>query len=141
MVLSQYLVVRTLHLLGVGVLVGGTAVLWLAYRVDDGVSVRLLSWFEATFWATIGLVAFTGLGNLFSFGVPDADSRAGTILTLKLVGIFVLTLGSVLRTFAVLHLRRSAISETSVPRLRWLYALTGWGFAFVLVLAGVLVRG
>ena len=134
------LVIRLLHVLSVGGLLGGTAVIWLAFRVDDGISVPLLSWFEGIFWGAIGMIVFTGLGNLAAFGVPDPDTTRGVVLTLKLGCLLLIVVGSVVRTFAVVQLSRGGVSNVTTPRLRWLYALTGWSVVALVLIAGVLTR-
>ncbi|EMA30039.1 DUF2214 family protein [Halobiforma nitratireducens] len=143
MAVSEYLLVRTLHVLAASMALGGSVVLWLAFRVADDVSVTLLSWFEGLFWGTAGLLVFTGLGNLVAFGVPDATTTRGTALTLKLGVLLVLVLGSIVRTFAVVRYERLEVCAVDADddRLRWLYAGTGWCLAAVVVLAGVIARG
>lgn len=139
--LSQQLVVRTLHLVGVTLLTGGAATLWLAFRVDGGISSRLLAWFEATFWGAVAIVVFTGLGNLVAFGVPIVESSRGTALALKLGLLLVIVVGSVVRTLAVVRLTGNGVVEAQGRWFRWLYATTGWCLVAIVVLAGVLVRG
>ena len=134
------LAIRLLHVLAVGGLLGGTAVIWLAFRVDGSLSVSLLSWFEGVFWGGIGVIVFTGLGNLAAFGVPDPDTTRGVVLTLKLGCLLLIVVGSVVRTFAVVQLSRGGVSNVTTPRLRWLYALTGWSVVALVLIAGVLTR-
>ncbi|THE64741.1 DUF2214 family protein [Salinadaptatus halalkaliphilus] len=140
MVGSQYFVVRTLHLLGVGTVLGGASVLWVAFRTDD-VSVRLLSWFEGLFWPIFALVVFTGLGNLVAFGTPPAGTDRGTVLTVKFGCILAVAMGSVVRTFAVVRTQQCDCIPASNPRLRWLYAGTAWLLGGLVVVARVIVRG
>ena len=134
------LVIRLLHVLAVGGLLGGTAVIWLAFRVDDGISVPLLSWFEGVFWGVVGAIVFTGLGNLAAFGVPGPDTTRGMVLTIKLGCLLFVVAGSVIRTFAVVQLSRGGVSSVTGPRLRWLYAATGWSVVAFVLIAGVLTR-
>ncbi|APW98695.1 DUF2214 domain-containing protein [Halobiforma lacisalsi AJ5] len=142
MAVSEYLLVRTLHVLTASLLTGGTALLWLAFRVDD-VAVALLTWFEGFFWAGAGLIVFTGLGNLVAFGVPGPGTTRGAALSIKLGVIFALVVGSLVRTFAVARYGRADVQAVNEDDdwLRQLYAATGWGLAAIIVLAGVLARG
>ena len=141
MVVSQYLAVRILHVLTAGVLFGSVTAVWLALWLEESVSVRLLAWLEGVFWGGTSLLVFTGLGNLVAFGTPPIDSEPGTILAVKLGCVFVVAAGSVVRTFAVLHLQRAGASRTTNPGVRVLYGLTGLGIGVVIVLAGVLTHG
>ena len=141
MVVSQYLAVRILHVLAASVLFGSVTTVWLALRLEESVSVRLLGWLEGVFWGGTSLLVFTGIGNLVAFGTPPIDSEPGTILAVKLGCVFVVAAGSVVRTFAVCHLLRADVSRTTNSGVRVLYGLTGFGIAAVIVLAGVLTHG
>lgn len=138
--LSQYVLVRSLHVLGAAVLLGGSATIWLAFRVADGVDTALLWWYEAVFWLLFGGVVFTGTGNLAGFGAPAAGTDRWLALTAKLTVLLAVAVGSLVRTFGVAGLADSARSTTN-PRLRLLYGLTALSFAAVFALAGVLARG
>lgn len=140
MALTQYVAVRSLHVLGSGVVIGGPAVLWLAFRTGEPVSVRLLSWFEAAFWAVVGVMVFTGLGNLVGFGIPTAGIRASAF-SVKLACILGLAAVSAVRSLSVLELRRRSRETATDRRLRWLYAVTTLLSAVIVPLAGVLARG
>lgn len=139
--ISEYVIVRGLHVLSSGLVLGGAAMIWLALRVTPAVSVRLLWWFEAIFWGTIGILVFTGLGNIAGFGLPTVETDRGRILLVKLSVILAVVAGSVIRTFVVVELDRREQTETANHRLRWLYAATAWAVAFVIIAAGVFVRG
>lgn len=140
MVGTQYVLLRSLHVLGGGLLVGGSAVLWLAIRTSDGVSVRTVTWFETAFWGLLGVIVFTGIGNLVGFGIPTVGRRGGA-LTIKLSSVLVIAAVSVVRSFAVVERLRRGVSTVTERRLGTLYAATAWLSAVVIVLAGVLARG
>ncbi|CAI50289.1 CopD domain protein [Natronomonas pharaonis DSM 2160] len=142
MVLSTYAAVRTLHVLAVSLLVGGSAVLWLGLRVGTArLPVRLLSWFEAVFWGGLGIVVFTGLGNLVAFGIPPVDSHRGIVLTAKFVAVLGLAVFALVRAAAVIELQRAGNGAVGGRRLRLLYAATAWLSTAAVLLAGVLARG
>lgn len=140
MVVSPYLAVRAIHVLAGGFVLGGAAVLWLGFRVGGAVPVRLLSWFEAVFWAVLGAVVFSGLGNLVGFGVPAQGVRASA-LSFKLAVVLVVTVVSLVRTLAVLDLRRRGVETAVGGRIRLLYAATAVGVMVIVSTAGVLARG
>jgi uncharacterized membrane protein len=140
MAVTQYVAVRSIHVLGSGFVIGGSAVLWLALRAGEPGSTRLLSWFEAGFWAVLGVMVFTGLGNLVGFGIPTTGVRASAF-SIKLVCILLLAAVSVVRTLSVLELRRRDREPSTARRLRWLYATTTLLSAVIVPLAGVLARG
>lgn len=138
--LSQYVLVRSLHVLGAAVLLGGSATIWFAFRVADSVDTALLWWYEAAFWFLFGGVVFTGTGNLAGFGAPAAGTDRWFALTAKLALVLAVVVCSLVRTFGVAGMADSAQSTTN-PRLRLLYGLTALSFAVVFALAGVLARG
>lgn len=121
-------------------MLGGSAVLWLAIRADEGVSVRAVTWFEAAFWGVFGVIVFTGIGNLVGFGTPTAGRRELT-LTVKLSSVLVIAAVSIVRSFAVVERLRREVRTVTERRLGTLYAATAWLAAVVIVLAGVLARG
>ena len=137
---SHYLLVRVIHLLVVGAILGGSAALWLVLRIDGSLSARVLTWFETAFWGLAGLVVFTGLGNLVTAGVPVVGTDRGTAFALKLGCLLLLVFASLVRTVAVFRLTRGGPDGPHV-RLRWLYAMTAWGAVVVVSLAGVLTHG
>lgn len=140
MAVTQYVAVRSIHVLGSGFVIGGSAVLWLALRVGEPGSIRPLSWFEAGFWAVLGVMIFTGLGNLVGFGIPTTGVRASAF-SIKLVCILLLAAVSVVRALSVLELRRRDREPSTARGLRWLYAATTLLSALIVPLAGVLARG
>lgn len=140
MAVMQYVAVRSIHVLGSGFVIGGSAVLWLALRAQGPVSVRLLSWFEAGFWAVLGVMVFTGLGNLVGFGIPTDGVRASA-LSVKLACLLLLAAVSGVRSLSVAELRRRDRETAAARGLRRLYATTTLLSAAIVPLAGVLARG
>ncbi|MEX2228495.1 MAG: CopD family protein [Dehalococcoidia bacterium] len=131
---------RWLHVLAATVIVGGAALCWaLAVR---GRSAELpgqasalgfaAERYEWAFWIALGVIVATGVGNLGAYGeaLPGPGTAWGRALALKLGGVTLLIVGSVVRTVAVV---RAASEEDgmSFATMRHLYAAT------VLVAAGV----
>jgi hypothetical protein len=137
---TQYVLLRSVHVLGSGLLVGGSAALWLAIRAGEGVSVRAVTWFEVAFWGIFGVIVFTGIGNLVGFGTPTSGRRELT-LTVKLSSVLVIAAVSLVRSFAVTERLRDGARTVTERRLGTLYAATAWLTAVVILLAGVLARG
>lgn len=140
MAVTQYVAVRSIHVLGSGFVIGGSAVLWLALRAQGPVSVRLLSWFEAGFWAVLGVMVFTGLGNLVGFGIPTTGGRANAF-SIKLACVLLLAAVSTVRSLSIAELRRQDRKTATARGLRRLYAATTLLSAAIVPLAGVLARG
>ncbi|NGM70680.1 DUF2214 domain-containing protein [Natronolimnobius sp. AArcel1] len=141
MVVSQQLLVRTIHVLAAAGLFGGSSALWAVFWAQHGATVRLLIRFEVAFWILLSGLVFTGLGNLGWFGVPHAETTAGTLLVAKFLIVLCLVFGSIVRSFCVVRLSRATVTETNASVLRWCYALTGITAGVLIVLAGVLVHG
>lgn len=135
MATALHLLVRTVHVLGMAVLLGGSAAVWYALRADRAVP---LATFEWAFWATFGAMLVTGVGNLGTLGPPAPDTRWGTVLTVKLLVVLAFTLGSGLRTLAVVRLPDG---YTDPPALRWLYGATTATLLLLVGLAEVLAHG
>ena len=132
---TLHLLVRTVHVLGMAMLLGGSAAVWYALRTDRGVPLVTFEW---AFWATFGAMLVTGVGNLGTLGPPGPDTRWGAVLTVKLIVVLAFTLGSGLRTLAVVRLPGGA---TGPPALRRLYGATTATLLLLVVLAEVLAHG
>ncbi|OLC52084.1 MAG: hypothetical protein AUH85_17780 [Chloroflexi bacterium 13_1_40CM_4_68_4] len=96
--------------------------------------------YERTFWAGVGLLAMTGVGNLATFGAGLAppESAWGATFLVKLSGVIAVAALSVPRTLAVaqlvareIPLDRSRLRTT----LRVLYGTTAGALAGILALA------
>lgn len=133
--------VRTLHVVGMALLLGGTAFAWNALRRHGRLAVDELLEFEAAFWGLLAVVVFTGVGNLAELGAPVPGSRWGTVLTVKLLVVAGVAALSGLRTAVVYRLSVEGHDEGGGVAVRWLYAGTAWGLVGVVVLAEVLVHG
>jgi len=118
MTASLHLLVRTVHVLGMALLLGGSAAVWYALRTGRSVP---LTTFEWVFWTTFGAMLVTGVGNLGALGPPAPDTRWGAVLDVKLLAVLAFTLGSGLRTLVVVRLPPAS---TAQPALRRLYGST-----------------
>lgn len=136
--LSTYVFVRLVHVLGAALLLGGAATIWLALRVTSGTDTALLRWYEGLFWFVLGVVVFTGTGNLVGYGAGLQGTDRWLILSVKLGLVLIVVSGSLVRTFAV---ARFEATETANRRLSWLYAATALSLSVIVALAGVLARG
>jgi hypothetical protein len=112
--------VRWVHTVSMGVLLGGTALMWAGtfrpHSDEAGVGLRSLAErFELLFWLAIGVQVMTGIGNMGAYGaaLPDPASAWGGKMLLKLVLVLGLLLLSMLRT--VIVARRHA-QGVAVPR-------------------------
>jgi uncharacterized membrane protein len=154
---------RTLHVLGAGVLIGAAATLWYAFRpvaegeVVTGHSIRLARAYEWTFWAIIAVLIVSGIGNVAAYGrgIPGPASEWGLVLAVKLIGVVGLLVLSVVRSLLVDRAtsqgaagvessdRGSEADRDAIlaHRLRGIYALTGLYVAGIVVLAEVLAHG
>ncbi|QLG29645.1 hypothetical protein HUG10_18725 (plasmid) [Halorarum halophilum] len=151
---SLHLAVRTVHLLSMVALVGVSAGAWYALRTNSRPGVAGLRRVECAFWAVLGLLLATGVGNIGALGAPGPGTRWGGFLTVKLLVVLVVVLGSFVRTSAVLRLpdgrgyaRGDASSDDGAtpvgyePVLERLYLVTTWSLLVVVVLAEVLAHG
>lgn len=100
---ALHLAVRTLHVLTMVALVGGSAATWNALRTA-GPDAAALRRFECGFWAALGVLLATGVGNLGALGAPEPGTRWGGLFTAKLLVVLAVVLGSFLRTAVVLRL-------------------------------------
>lgn len=146
---SLHLAVRTLHVLGMAVLLGGAGALWYAARRgsrsgDSGDALTsLASGYEWAFWGALGVMVITGIGNLGALGAPGPETRWGTILLVKLAVVAAFVLGSLVRTVAVARMNAGdgRTGDTSAPFYRWAYGATTGALLVLVVLAEVLAHG
>ncbi|WP_276270800.1 CopD family protein [Haloarcula litorea] len=138
------LAVRTLHVLAVAVLVGGTAALWYGYRSGALSTLAPARTYEWLFWGALGVVVLTGVGNLGALGPPGPGTDWGRTLLLKLLVVLAVVLGSAVRTLAVVRtadgsaLRPEAGHPGPFARA---YGATAGALAALVVLAEVLAHG
>lgn len=140
---SQTLLVRWLHLLAATVAVGGSVLTWALLRagrfdLDDALSVA--RGYEWLFWAAVGTLVATGVGNLGAFGGTLPGGRWRTTLDLKLGVVVVVLVGSALRATLLARLRTRS-HPTAGRLLRASYGLTAAGLVVLLSLAAVLAHG
>ncbi|KAA9399964.1 hypothetical protein Har1130_02470 [Haloarcula sp. CBA1130] len=95
--------IRTLHVLAMAALVGGTTVLWQSYRSGAVTSLAPAKQFEWLFWGSVGVLVFTGVGNLGALGPPGPGTDWGQTLLVKLVVVVALFGGSVVRTLLLVQ--------------------------------------
>ena len=147
-----HLAVRLAHVLAMATLFGGALLCWWLLRragsleVDSSSSLDVAATYEWLFWAGGGLAGLTGVGNLGALApaVPGPSTAWGTAFSVKLVGVLVLFLGSLVRTLGVVGLAgrdRSVPTETAHARLRSAYAATALLLLTIVTLAEVMAHG
>ncbi|WP_136589870.1 hypothetical protein [Salinigranum halophilum] len=137
--------VRWLHVLAATVAVGGGVLTWLRFRVEpfDGEgrdAVRLARAYEWLFWAAVGTLVMTGVGNLGAFAPTLPGGAWRTTLDAKLALVVVVLVGSAVRTRLLVRVRRSA-GGVPMRLLRRAYGATALGLVALLTLAEVLAHG
>lgn len=142
------LAMRFVHVLGMALLLGGSAVLWGTLG-DHG----RLAWgfeiarrFEWLFWGIVSVLVVTGFGNVGALGqgLPGPDTAWGTTFAVKLLGIVGLLAGSLVRTLLIercADLSEPAARCTALARVRHGYAATTWYLVGLLALAEILAHG
>jgi uncharacterized membrane protein len=103
--------IRWLHVSAVAFVFGGALLIFILLNLTNGsrdVAARrvvfdLMRAFEWAFWASLGLVVATGVGNLGHFGssLPEPRSEWGRELTVKLALVLAFLIFSAVRTLAV----------------------------------------
>lgn len=137
---ALHLAVRTVHLLGMVALVGGSVLAWNSVRRADRVPGARLLRFELWFWALLGVVLATGVGNLGAVGAPGPGTQWGTVLTVKLLVVLAFVVGSFLRSLAVLGWPDDAPPARG-STLERAYGATAATLLLVVALAEVLAHG
>jgi putative copper export protein len=136
------LAIRTLHVLTMAVLVGGTLAVWYSYRSGALSDLTLARRYEWGFWAALGVVVVTGVGNLGALGAPGPATAWGQTFLVKLLVVLAVVVGSAVRTLAVVRAddggRRRTAQLQSVGRL---YGVTTVSLLALVVLAEVLAHG
>jgi len=137
--------IRTLHVLAMAALVGGTTVLWYSYRNGAIVSLAPARQFEWLFWGGVGVLVFTGIGNLGALGPPGLGTDWGRTLLVKLTVVVALVVGSVVRTLLLVQASDREASGDLSPALRRTlsraYGATAAVLLGIVVLAEVLAHG
>ncbi|WP_132061360.1 CopD family protein [Halorussus amylolyticus] len=141
------LAIRTIHLLAMAVVLGGAVATWQFCRrseVSAATALAVAAGYERAFWAAVGLLVVTGVGNLGSIAphVPIAETEWGTVFVLKLLALVGFLAVSQVRTLAVHRLRLAdSGSEGGRRMLRVSYGATAVWLAAIVVTAGVLAHG
>ena len=136
-----------LHTLGMGVLLGATALVWAIHRTErlelpPPVAVQLAATYEAVFWAGAGVVVVAGVARLGP--ALEAGTAGVTSLAAYLVALLVVLAGSLIRSFGVAELRRGSLPEEPaavLARLQRSYVVTAAALLVVAVLAEVAAGG
>ena len=147
--LVLHVAIRWLHVAAMATAFGG-AITVLALSTRPGVDsasavIAVAVRYEWLFWATAGVLAMTGIGNLAAFGAallgPATDW--GMTLVLKLGSVLALVLLSLPRTLAVARMSAStrAMPAGAIGTVRNLYGATTGAFALILGLAVWLAHG
>ena len=147
------LVIRWLHVGAMAAALGGALLLLLlaadAQREQeaghDGFLLRTAEAYEWLFWAAVGLLVATGVGNLGALGddLPESGTVWGRKLTVKLLAVLALLLLSIVRTSLVARLCIGGVALCERgERLLWvLYAGTALVLLTILSLALSLAHG
>ena len=137
------LFVRTVHVLAMAVATGGAVLVWWSLRRDDPLAVAV--GYEWLFWAALGTLVATGVGNLGALAPALPGGPWGRTLDLKLGVVVLVLVGSLLRTLSVVRLRADPadgrLDDGSRRFLRRSYAATTLGLLLVVALAEVLAHG
>ena len=140
---SPTLLVRWLHLLAATVAVGGSVLTWALLRAGrpdlDG-ALFVARGYEWLFWAAVGTLVATGIGNVGAFAPTLPGGRWRTTLDLKLGLVVVVLVGSALRAILLARLRNRP-APTAGRLLQVSYGLTAAGLVVLLSLAAVLAHG
>ncbi|MFC6731297.1 MULTISPECIES: hypothetical protein [unclassified Haladaptatus] len=139
-----HLLVRSVHVLAMAVAVGGAVVVWWLLRANGGrtEAVRIATGYEWLFWAAMGVLVATGVGNLGALapGVPGPGTQWGVVFNTKLLAVLGLLLLSLGRTVIVVEIRKRV--DTGANRfLSQAYAVTTLYLLSLLALAEVLAHG
>jgi hypothetical protein len=135
---SLHLAIRTVHVLAMALLVGGAVGVWIAARLAVNDLHALATGYEWAFWAGLGVLVLTGVGNLGALGAPGPATRWGRVLLVKLALVTLFVLGSAVRTLSV------ARTDRATPLAVWserACGLTTLSLLTLVVLAEVLAHG
>lgn len=140
------LAVRWLHVLAATVAVGGSVLTWLRFRLGpadgDGLDDALLvaRGYEWLFWAAIGTLVMTGIGNLGAFAPTLPGGRWRTTLDVKLGVLTLVLVGSAVRA-RLLWRVDTASTRPPARLLQRVYGVTAVSLVALLTLAEVLAHG
>ena len=136
------LVIRWIHVGAMATLLGGALLLaWLAARGPHGAIVDVAARYEQVFWAGLGVVVLTGVGNLGAFGLalPAPSTTWGGTFGLKMLSVVALVALSLPRSLIVARLQRGA--GAPADPMRSLYTATAGLLAAIAAMAVWLAHG
>lgn len=135
------LAVRALHVLAMAGVVGGAAAAWHGCR-SGSVGVAAAGRYERAFWAAMGVLVLTGVGNLGAIGAPGPATAWGRTLLAKLLLVVAVVCGSAVRTLVVVRAGNAGADRAAVRRtLARAYGATTGVLVIVVILAEVLAHG
>ncbi|SFL25965.1 hypothetical protein SAMN04487950_3092 [Halogranum rubrum] len=139
----SHLAVRWLHVLGMALALGGALLAWASLRLDLPTSAALAvaAAYERLFWAAMGLLVMTGVGNLGALAPSIPGGEWSETFSLKLFLVGLVLLGSLVRSLLVVDARRTSADTLETVSLRRAYAATSVFLGLILVLAEVLAHG
>jgi len=135
------LVIRWLHVAAMATILGGAVlVTFLAWRGPRALVVVAATHYEHVFWAGIGVVVMTGVGNLGAFGagLPAPASHWGGTFVIKMLSVMALVAISLPRSLVIARLAAGAPATTT---LRDMYGLTSAAITAIAALAVWLAHG
>jgi uncharacterized membrane protein len=141
------LAVRWAHVVGMAAALGGAGFVWFLLRevrndtAPSSTTLTAAAAYERLFWAAMGLLVMTGVGNLGSLAPGIPGGRWSATLTAKLLLVAVVVLGSLVRSLLVVEARRDGTETVAADSLRRSYAVTTLALGAVVVLAEVLAHG
>jgi len=138
---SLHLAIRTLHVLGMALVLGGAVGVWAAVRGPVSDLRALAMTYEWVFWAALGVLVLTGVGNLGALGAPGPETRWGAVFLVKLTLVIVLVAGSAVRTLALVRADQAVPDGVLAAWSRRAYGLTTVTLLGIVVLAEVLAHG
>jgi len=136
------LVIRWLHVAAMAAILGGAVlVAWLAARGPGTVVIDVAVRYEQIFWAGLGVLVMTGVGNLGAFGLalPAPVTTWGGTFTAKMLMVATLVAISLPRSLVVARAARG--SQVPATTIRWLYGVTLATLALIAALAVWLAHG
>ena len=139
---SLALLIRWFHVVAMATILGGALlVLWLAARGTSTTVIDVAVRYEQLFWAALGVIVMTGVGNLGAFGLalPAPSTNWGGTFIAKITAVVLLIALSLPRSLVVARLAGGAEAPTTT--IRWLYSATAAGVAGIAALAVWLAHG
>ena len=136
------LLIRWLHVAAMATILGGAVLLsWLFARGPRSLLVEISVRYEQLFWAALGVIVMTGVGNLGAFGLalPSPATSWGNTFIVKISAVVLLIAISLPRSLVVARLAGGA--QASATTMRWLYGGTAGVVAGIAALAVWIAHG